>query len=199
MEQTEKQAKPSAPRRVLAIAANLLFYLAVTAMLVAAVLYAVSGNTQKSVLGYRFYEALTTSMSPQIQQGDLILVNLKPAAEANIGDIITYATDETGEVTVTHRLVDKYQDEAGNELLVTQGDTNTEPDRPFPADRMIGVVTGSIPVVGHVMGQLKETPLLAIPPIIAVITLLIAGRYLLSHKRQTKNPQTEQRRESHAR
>lgn len=170
-------------KKVWSFVGNLLFYTLVVAILVATVLYTMSPNSRKSIFGYRFYEALTSSMSPAIHQGDLILVKMATPEQVKPGDIITCAADETGEVTVTHRLVETYTDSSGELMLVTQGDTNTETDDPIHHSRMIGVAVNNLPAVGFIIGKIQANPLLVLLPGIAIVTLILCGRYMRKHKR----------------
>lgn len=95
------------------------------------------------------YIVLTGSMRPAIDPGDVVFVSSVPAASIGVGDVITF--DRGGDVPTTHRVIEVVERD-GELLFRTQGDANEDPDvELIPSDRVIGVVTFSVPYVGSVM------------------------------------------------
>lgn len=85
---------------------------------------------------------LSGSMEPAISPGDVVIVD--GSAAVAVGDVITY---RDGEISTTHRVVDI---EDGQ--YVTQGDANGGPDAALvPPELVIGRVTLTIPLIGHVI------------------------------------------------
>lgn len=95
------------------------------------------------------YIVLTGSMEPGLAPGDVVFVSSVPAAQIGVGDVITFERGE-GPPT-THRVIEVVTAD-GERAFRTQGDNNEDADpalvRP---DRVVGVVTLSVPSVGAVI------------------------------------------------
>ncbi len=88
---------------------------------------------------------LTGSMVPEINVGDVVLINRD--AEADLGDVISF---EMGEVEVVHRIIEVKNIE-GQRHFVTQGDASDSPDDgTVIAENINGKVTGVVPKVGWI-------------------------------------------------
>ena len=105
------------------------------------------------------YVVASSSMSPAIETGDVVLVNELSAPAVEEGDVITFidgerATIQGGEAggnLVTHRVTDIRQTEQGL-AFETKGDANEEADRGVvPASALVGRVMVTIPYIGHVI------------------------------------------------
>lgn len=88
-----------------------------------------------SVFGFNFFIVSSGSMQPELEVGDLIIV--APSGEYNIGDIVTYETDN---VYVTHRITEINYDE-----IITQGDANNAADLPVARSAIVGKCIGHVP------------------------------------------------------
>lgn len=120
--------------------------------------------------GYGSMIVLTGSMSPVIEQGDLIIV--KKCDEYKISeDIVTYIRSD-GEI-ITHRLVNYLPDE---DKYVTKGEvvTDTDPEH-ISIDQIAGKVVLTIPKVGLVFDWILKDG--GIIYIIALIAVLVAAVY----------------------
>lgn len=84
-----------------------------------------------NVFGYTYFVVATGSMSGTIEVNDVVIVKL--GNDAEVGDIITYKTEDGA--FITHRVVK----EIGNQLI-TQGDVNNTEDEPISKDDMVGTV-----------------------------------------------------------
>lgn len=128
--------------------ANVLFYSVVVLTLALTVLIsqAKKNGEQVSILGYKFYTVLTGSMSPTINPGSLIVVKDIDAQDIKIGDIITFGSKNTNNIT-THRVKEVLHTDSIK--FVTQGDANNVED-PIPVDSnfLLGKVVKFIPVIG---------------------------------------------------
>lgn len=169
--------RPDAPRRrrVAALAGNLALVL--VALLAAAYVL-------PSALGYERYVITGGSMDGTYDKGSVVFEKPVPAAELEVGDVITYLPPASSGVTtlVTHRIVEIGNDPQGREVLHTQGDANPHPD-PWrfsldSADQP--VVTHSVPYVGHAVIALadRETRMLLIGLPAALIALMSLGQLL---------------------
>lgn len=133
----------SDPKERMLHAAGLLVLLAVVAPFV---VYAVP----QAVGASQSYVVLSDSMSPEIRAGDVVVVDERPTATIEVGDVITYERTGGGDL-VTHRVVEVVERD-GETLFRTQGDANEELDlRPIPARNVVGVVLFHVPLIGHLI------------------------------------------------
>lgn len=94
------------------------------------------------------YVVVSSSMSPTIKAGDVVVVDEVAPSSVAEGDIITFdRTPGDGERTM-HRVVDIVTQD-GRQYFRTKGDANEEADPQLvPADALVGTVRFSIPYVG---------------------------------------------------
>jgi len=98
---------------------------------------------------------LSSSMSPAIHAGDVVIVNSVATDAIEEGDVITYeppADHQLADVNlVTHRVVD-VTERGGERHFETKGDANEEADRALvPASNVEGRVAFHLPFVGRVV------------------------------------------------
>lgn len=93
---------------------------------------------------------LTGSMEPGIDPGDIVLVR-RIVSETEIrslvpGDIIHFKRED---ITITHRILKKEEDEAGNLSFITKGDNNVSEDtEPVLPNDIRGQVVRVLPKAG---------------------------------------------------
>lgn len=148
---------------LLAIMALLLFFLS----------QAFIPGRAPGVFGRQFYIVMSGSMSPAFDTGSLIFVHPADPETIRPGDIITFRSSRSAARITTHRVVDIEQD--GGLRFVTRGDANNVSDpQPVPAENVIGIVGGSVPLIGYLLAFARTGPglicLIFIPG-----ALLIAG------------------------
>ncbi len=103
------------------------------------------------------FVVLSDSMSPEIESGDVVIVEENEPSSIEEGDVITFVRSEEG-TPVTHRVsgVDR---SGGQTAFETKGDANEQADpTPVPAENVIGTVAFTIPYIGHVI-QFANTAL----------------------------------------
>ena len=89
------------------------------------------------------------SMEPAIPVGSIVVI--KPSADYNAGDVITFGEDTREKVPTTHRIIDE-RIVSGEARYVTKGDANEERDAQEVRHReVIGKVLVSAPYVGFVL------------------------------------------------
>ena len=95
----------------------------------------------------------TGSMEPTIMTGSIVVI--KPVAQYQIGDIITFLDKSRSNKPVTHRINDMYLQE-GNPIYITKGDANEDADaNEVLPSHVIGKVWFHIPYLGRVLAAVK--------------------------------------------
>ena len=172
--------------KVISTISNIMFFVLIITILVSAFLFANSDSKEKSILGYRYYNLLTPSMTPTIPVGSAVFVKMLEPSELKEGDIITYATSRDGKVVVTHRIEEVINDENGLRFI-TKGDANDVTDlNPILASQVIGKVNLFIPHLGNVLVYMQERIWLVVAAIIALMLIFELISYLVSSKRKSK-------------
>lgn len=87
-------------------------------VLLIAITSSIKRNDTPSLFGYSVLVVVTDSMEPALEVNDLIVI--RPVAEYNIGDIITFYAEISGQtVRITHRIIEI---DLENQTIITQGD-----------------------------------------------------------------------------
>lgn len=131
---------------------------------------------------------LTDSMYPDIQSGDLIIVEVMDASDVDEGMYISfYDPDSKSNSVVTHKVIQKVIDpETGKISFVTKGINNELEDRiPVPEENLIGVYVRRIPELGTVAMFMQSTTGLIL---FVVIPLAVFITYdVIRRKKNDKN------------
>ena len=121
--------------------------------------------------GYAALIVQTGSMSPTINQGDLIII--KKTNDYKLTDIVTYINES--KETVTHRLI--RHDENVEGAFVARGDFNDQEDmNPVTVDQIVGEWVFTIPKVGYVVEWFVHGG--GIIYLVALIIIAVGGVYL---------------------
>lgn len=144
--------------------------------------------------------AITDSMEPYINKGDLIFIKGVDPAEIQCGtiqdkdgDVIVFDASglwyDAPDTPVGHRVVQKWNGENGW-IFRTKGDANPKIDPSIiPEDRIFGVVCGTIPFIGWIFIYLTN-------PSILILLIIIAALFILHsrieiYKLEIKSENTE--------
>lgn len=120
---------------------------------------------------YKFYDVLTGSMSPTIKSDSLIVVKKINDIEVKKGDIITFKSRTTNNLT-THRVMDIINDKKTK--FQTKGDANDALDPMLvDGDLLVGKVIAHIPYVGKLMRIISNY---------RIIIMILIIVYICSHK-----------------
>ena len=153
-----QKAKPSFEKwkRIPVLFADVVFYVAILAILFSALTSGVNDGKPKSIFGYSYFTVLTGSMQSEIPQGSFILTCKTDPKKLVVGDVITFMVDKG--VSVTHKITDIYenQEEGGNRAFQTKGVNNVNPDKdPVHEENIVGKVILSVPAMGAVIAYLN--------------------------------------------
>ena len=111
------------------------FYALVVLYLIFLIAQSMSG---KGIAGYRVYTIRTGSMEPEYKVNDVILVKDTKVEDLKTGDVITYVADDTGKMTITHRIISINDNPDGSATIVTKGDANEVEDQAFNSSKVQG-------------------------------------------------------------
>lgn len=131
-------------------------------------------NSYANLFGYTFFEVATGSMSPTINVGDVVIVNLTKEVSEN--DIIVY---KEGENFITHRLIKK---EEGK--IITKGDSNNSEDKAIEKADILGKVVKIIPQIGNWRKAILSPEVIGL---IAILIMLLVISFIYSSKAEGKN------------
>lgn len=152
-------------KKALNIVKNVLVWLVVALAVFMMIFTIISVNTfdrnDREIFGYRCYIVLSDSMSAtDFSAGDLVLVKSVDPNTLEVGDIISYQSQNTenfGE-TVTHKIRAKTRDKNGNPGFITYGTTTNVDDATvvtFPY--ILGKYQFALPAVGTFFQFLRTT------------------------------------------
>jgi signal peptidase len=96
---------------------------------------------KEGIFGYKTYVIVTSSMSPEYERSDVILVKSTEKDNIKIGDNITYkgVTGNFKGKIVTHKVIDIVEKE-GNKVFIAKGNKNLATDPDIYYSQILGVV-----------------------------------------------------------
>lgn len=119
------------------------------------------------VFGYTMLEVVSGSMEPEIQVGDIVIIDVL-AKDYKINDIVTFK-EENGAM-VTHRIISI----DGNKM-VTKGDSNNTADPENTTDNIVGKYVGKIRGLGRILSSLKSPVTMILILVIGVLTCILVS------------------------
>ncbi|NHN61160.1 MULTISPECIES: signal peptidase I [Halorussus] len=127
------------------------------------------------------YVVLSSSMSPAIHAGDVVVVNDVSPANVEEGDVVTYQPPSGHQLAdvnrVTHRVVGVTSRD-GERHFRTKGDANEEADAALvPASNVEGRVMFHIPFVGRVVSFAQSSLGLLLLVIVPGALLVVSELY----------------------
>ncbi|MCL1898042.1 MAG: signal peptidase I [Micrococcales bacterium] len=101
---------------------------------------------------------LSGSMRPNLQPGDMIVVEgvTDPAQQIKYGDVITFQPNPNDPTLVTHRVIGLTQNPVDGPGFRTQGDNNPSPDEPILAKQVRGKMLYKVPYIGYGISWIKN-------------------------------------------
>lgn len=94
---------------------------------------------------------LSSSMEPKYPIGTLVVIRPVPAADIQVGDVITYQIESGKPAVATHRVIEKGFRHDGEVQFVTRGDANNVADaEPVREVQVRGRLWYAVPYLGYV-------------------------------------------------
>lgn len=127
-----------------------------------------------SIAGKKAFVIISGSMIPEIQIGDVVIIN--DTNDVKINDVIAFRRDST---VIVHRII-KQMDVNGKVMYQTKGDNNNVADSELvEVETIEGKYIGKIPYIGKFLMLLYNNLTIVI---VAVIFLLIIRYYWTKNK-----------------
>jgi signal peptidase len=178
---------PEKTHRVRELVFDLLVYGFALILIAGSTMFAFSNNTDKHILGYRFYQVLTPSMEPVFGVGDMIFVRLCAPEDVQAGDIITFSPNRNAKAYLTHRAIEVRPGENGEApVIVTKGDANNLEDPPISGTAVVGKYVFHIPYAGGILQFIRDNLILMGICLAAAFALLIFLRAYFDARRESE-------------
>lgn len=135
-----------------------------------------------TIFGYSMLEVISGSMEPNINIGDLIIIDTNDK-DYKKNDIVTFYDEENS--FVTHRII-----EINKSTIITKGDANNTSDGEIPIKKIVGEYKCRLNGLGNIIAFLKKPLVILIVFIssllICFITSMDKGEELELKKREKK-------------
>lgn len=172
--------------KALKVICNIIFW-CVIALIAASLIFFIIGSrlkndTTTSFFGYRWYKVLTSSMSPEILPGDVVVVKVG-ADDLKTNDIITFNPTADKNAVLTHRLVGSAADNDGNILYKTKGDANKSYDvQGVKPEQIIGKVVFKVRYISRIVTYISDHLILSISVLVGFISAVYIVKRLIRLK-----------------
>lgn len=150
-------------------------------------LYNVNHGNNKMPL-FNAYVIVSGSMIPTIKINDAIVVKREEGIQLDIGDIITFSSQDPSypSLTVTHRIVGKQKAKNGNYIFRTKGDNNSIEDPSLVNEENIyGRVILKIPKLGYIRKFLMTSYGFICGIVIPSIAILIVDVFKIFRRKKS--------------
>jgi signal peptidase I len=155
-------------RRVVALGARIVGWLLLLVVAAGAGLLVVVPR----ITGGHALTVLTSSMTPTIPAGSVVLIRPLDYDDVEVGDVITYQREPTKPALVTHRVVD-IDATTDPRTLIFRGDANNIDDDPVAEGAIRGRVWMHVPYLGYVRQWIASPRGLLILVAVAMSALLL--------------------------
>ena len=171
------------------------FYILIVLYLIFIIVQKFNGS---GIAGYRVLTIRTGSMEPEYKVNDVILVKSVDSSELNTGDVITYIADDSGKMTITHRIISIVDNPDGTAKIITKGDANEVEDQSITSDKVLGKLTYKFKLYSFLTRLVNNKYtffFLIFVPLVVTICLDIADNIMERERRkeQKNNPPLKRR------
>ena len=144
----------------------------------------------KSFFGFRMFNIITSSMKPELEVGDIILVKETDYDKIKIGDNITYKgmSQEVNGKIVTHK-VKNIIDEDGKKIFYTKGINSETVDPAVYEEQVFGIVKYKF-IILSILNSIITTKIgfisLIVLPLLYILVMEIKNMVVEKKKAQIK-------------
>lgn len=168
-----------------------IFYSVLVAIIGTAFFLGSQGGS-RSVLGYSIFSVLTQSMQSEIPQGSLVIVKEVDTDTIQVGDDITFLQQDQS--TVTHRVVDIYEDYGGQGIrgFQTKGLENNKADEQIVYEgNVVGVVAAHFPGAGEILSFIRDHAWKIVIAVALILMLVFSLYTFLKANKEVKQGETK--------
>ena len=145
-----------------------------------------------SVFGWKPFIVLSGSMETAIYSGDIVVVKEVDTTKLKENDIIAF---KSGDVVVTHRIIEVVKEEDGTVKYVTKGDNNNTQDKDYVLpDKVEGLLQFKVKKLGN-LAMFIQTPMgmlvcLSVPLLLLILVQVTEN---IKNKKYDEEEQNKQR------
>lgn len=141
-----------------------------------------SDEGAKDVFGYKAFIIMTQSMKPNINAGDVIIIEPKKEEEIKIGDVITF--QRKGEF-ITHRIIN-IEEIDEKKIYITKGDNNNvEDSETITFNEIEGTKVVTIPFLGEVI-LLFQNKIYIILLVFTILVIYLHNRKVIEKRKMRR-------------
>ncbi len=182
--------------KALKVICNIMFWCVITLIAASLIIFIIGSrlknDTDVSFFGYRWYKVLTSSMSPDILPGDVVIVKVG-ADDLQTNDIITFNPTADKNAVLTHRLVGSSVDSEGNILYKTKGDANKSYDvQGIKPEQIIGKVVFTVRYISRIVTYISEHLTLSIFTLVGLMSAIYIVKRLIKLKSRSVKSKNEE-------
>lgn len=182
--------------KALKVICNIMFWCVITLIAASLIIFIIGSrlknDTDVSFFGYRWYKVLTSSMSPDILPGDVVIVKMG-ADDLQSNDIITFNPTADKNAVLTHRLVGSSVDSEGNILYKTKGDANKSYDvQGIKPEQIIGKVVFTVRYISRIVTYISEHLTLSIFTLVGLMSAIYIVKRLIKLKSRSVKSKNEE-------
>ena len=122
----------------------------------------------------KIFIVLSESMVPVMNIGDAVIVNSVESKDIKAGNIIAFLPSDSAKTSVSHRVIEVYNDDNGDISFQTKGDAVEDKD-PFivKSENVIGKIDFLVPNIGYLTRYSKKPILFIIFVIIPALLIVV--------------------------
>ena len=152
-------------------------------------------NNQITFLGYRMFSVASSSMAPDYQVGDVLIVKITEPEDIKIGDSVTYygKVGSFANKVITHQVIKIDKDVNGNRVFHTKGISNLVEDPLVYEDQIYGVVQFKAEILSFIYKVVNTKYgmfILVILPIFYIIGSEMLA-FMLENEEKRRRPKKE--------
>lgn len=175
-ENKNKENKISKGKKAFKIVGNILYTICtifIVMILIIVVLQRFSNN-EITIGGIRIFNVITNSMEPQYSIGDILVSKQTDPSQIEVGDDVVYLGEEASykDKIITHRVIEKEQNEDGTYNFHTKGIANDLEDPVVPGENIYGVIVykiQSLSLISKLINNVYKFYFLIFLPIVLII------------------------------
>lgn len=187
--------KENKPLRIIGNTIYYILFVLIVLILLVVLIQKVSNNNI-SLAGFRVFNIASGSMMPVYEVGDILISKSIEPSQIEIGDDVVYMGkkgDFQGK-TVTHRIIEKTQEEDGTYTFRTKGTANEDVDPTIKGSQIYGKIVYKVQTLSFISKIINNMIafyfLVFIPLSIIIIKKILDIVYSIKHRNDEEDEET---------